>query len=587
MSLFSYYQSLSKSFPCGVDGFLEPRFKREWVQAIGRNNFDLANEQNIRTWQREWPTLSDEHKKSAMGNLMQLIGRRKVNNSLEELSADRFALLNIVESYLLAYSDKDTLAWVTAFMSSDLSERKGQDHEIPTLTFAAHLLDWTRLNRPSVLKNCVAMLESWVPFTYAALYKNDDQFPGALERLSAVLPNTALERTSAIACAVSGQDALLSSLLSRPETDTAALLKHAQSMIEQDAVLKMLSALDIKGKSAVFMANARSLGQKVLVLYKKQETLDEQKNPDKRLLKERLHQHFDFLKKLVGLGVECGDASIKLLIKQGYDLSIERYFNTLSELSQPWSKKQHNAIKADWDKHGGIFLPEDMFGTSGNKKSLLTALPTLPDAWTQWFEDEYRNEMKKAGYGLLNPKSNGIPIESHRWFYTHTPKIYEHWIQGLEPNIELLTDPVVSESAWLHTQAVSTNFLFQATLDWIKAPEMNYDFQHAAYPLAKLAWVRRGVDLEASLTEAMQDMQSDYRSVAMEAISPGKGKHRWQALMCVIDVFKEKDQDNTKTPTHWTDQPLVQDVIRTCIAERLDPTRTVDMHIDNAPALFS
>lgn len=585
MSLFSYYQFSSKSFPCGIEGFLEPRFKREWVQAIGRNNFDLTNEQNIRTWQREWPTLSDEQKKAAMRNLMQLIGRRKVNNSLEELSADRFALLKIVESYLLAYSDKDTLAWVTAFMSSDLSERKGQDHEIPTLTFAAHLLDWTRLNRPSVLKNCVAMLESWKPFTYAALYKSDDQFPGALERLSAVLPNTALERTSAIACAVSGQDALLSGLLSRPETDTAALLKHAQSMLYHDAVFEMLSALNIEGKSAVFMANARSLGQKVLVLYKKQETLDEQKNPDKHLFKERLHQHFDFLKKLVSLGVECGDESIKLLMNQGSNLSIERYFNTLSELSQPWSKKQHNSIKADWDKHGGIFHSEDMFDTIDENRAVLTALSRLPDAWTQWFEDEYRNEMKKAGSGLLNPQRNGISIDSHRWFYTHTPKIYEHWIQGLAPNIELLTDPVVGKSVWLHTQARATNFLFQATLDWIKAPEMNYDFQHAAYPLVKLAWARRGVDLEASLTEAMKDMQSDYRSVAMEAISPGKGKHRWQALMCVIDVFKEKDKD--KTLTHWTDQPLVQEVIRTCIAERLDPTSTVDMHIDNAPALFS
>ena len=64
MSLFSHYQGTGKPFPCGDGGFLEPNFHREWVFALGRNRFDMRNEQNIRTWQREWSDLSDDAKKA-------------------------------------------------------------------------------------------------------------------------------------------------------------------------------------------------------------------------------------------------------------------------------------------------------------------------------------------------------------------------------------------------------------------------------------------------------------------------------------------------------------------------------------------
>ena len=117
---------------------------------------------------------------------------------------------------------------------------------------------------------------------------------------------------------------------------------------------------------------------------------------------------------------------------------------------------------------------------------------------------------------------------------------------------------------------------------WVKAPEVHYDLEHSHYPLAKLAWARHGVDLDASVKHAMLDTQSDYRSLAVEAISPGVGKNRWQALMCVVDSFKETGDARA----HWSEQPLVQDVIRTCINERLNPDKGSELLIDNGHALF-
>lgn len=582
MSLFSHYQSSGKPFPCGSDGFLEPNFKREWLLALGRNRYHLDDEQNIRTWQREWPTLDDDSKKAAMGNLITMVGRRKVDTS-NDAPANPVAVFKQIEPYLSVYSDKDTLAWVTAFMSSDLAERSSQDHEVPTVTFAAHLLDWTRSNRPSALTSCVAMLESWVPLSHSKIYKEDEDWPGALERLSRVMPNTALERTSAIACAISGKDELLTRLLSRPNTNTLALCKQAQTMTEPGTLFNMLAALKTKDKNTVFLGNAKSLGKHMLALHKKQEKLATKEGGKRLLSGAELRYRSDFFQKLVELDVPCGDSSVSFLKKHAGNISIARFFHLLGEVSRGWDTPQHHDFMNHWVSHGGIFLGEDMFGTAENTKAVIGALVKLPEVWTEWFESEYSDRLKKAGAHFFASTSTGSAIEAHRWFHDHMPKVYQHWIRGMPADIALLTDPVVGETAWNYTRAGSPHFLFDATLDWVKAPEMNYDMRHAGYPMAQLAWKRHDVDLEASLVEAMKDKESDYRSLALEAISPGKGKHRWQALMCIIDAFK----DNADPRAHWTDQPLVQDVIRTCIQERLDPALAPDLHIDNAPSLFS
>ena len=583
MSLFSHYQTLDKPFPCGSDGFLHTNFKREWIYAIGRNRFALDNEQNILTWQREWSSLLDDEKKAAMGNIIKFLGNKKLDDSAQNLPGTQ-AGLQRVEPYLSVFTDKDALAWTTAFMSSDLTKRSAQDHEIATLGFAAHLLDWIRENRPSALKKCVAMLESWVPLTDSKLYKNDSAFPGALERLSYSMPNTALERTSAVACAISGQNALLAGLLNRPETNVSALFKHAQSMAANGPLFSVLSALDTRDQSGVFLTNTREFGKQMFAVYKKQTKIELQEEPKHRLTGEELRQRCEFLHKLVDLGVECSEASATLLKSNASQLSISRFFYFLGELSQPWNAKQHDDFSAYWDSHGGLYVSEDMFGTKENKHNVLNALAKLPVTWTQWFQMEYWDELKKSAAGLLDPRNrDGLSIEGHRWFHEHTPSLYEHWIRGLPANPALLNDPVVGEAAWKHTQAGAEQFLFDATLAWIKAPEVHYDLEHSHYPLAKLAWARYGIDLDASVKKAMLDTQCDYRSLAVEAISPGMGKNRWQALMCVVDAFKETGDARA----HWSDQSLVQDAIRVCIGERLNPNRGPDLFIDNGPTLFT
>ena len=560
---------------------MNPNFKKEWVTAISRNSFVLTNEQNIRTWQREWPTLDEDSKKAAMANLIRLIGNKKIDDNATGLAP---RMLDFLAPYISVFTNKDALAWTTAFMSSDLPKRSAQDYETPTFTFAAHLLDWVRESHPSVLKKCVAMLEPWEPLTRSKFYKGDDKFPGALERLAAVMPNTALERTCALACAISGQDALLASLLSRPKTDTTALLKHAQSIAQDGALFSMLAALDTTNKDAIFTANAHDFGKKMLSVYKKQTQLEEQANPRVRIQGEDQHVRCKFLHKLVALGVECGNESVALLKMHASQMAIPRFFYYLGELSVPWSQEQHDSFMEKWNYDGGFYVSEDMFANPEHRKFLLNALAKLPAAWTEWFEFEYRDELKQAASGLLDPKGReAISIEGHRWFFENMPSLYKHWIRGLPANPLLLNDPVVGETAWEYTQAGNETFVYHATMAWIKAPELNYDLQHAAYPLAKLAWARRGVDLDASLQEAVLDTQCEYRALAFEAISPGMGKNRWLALTGIVDVYKESKEGDHE----WSQHPLVQDVLNTCIEERLNPSKTPDLRIDNAPSLFA
>lgn len=582
MSLFSYYQSSGKEFPCGADGFLVPNFKREWILAIGRVRFALDNEQNIRTWQREWPTLDADSKKTAMGNLIKMLALCKVDDSSSNVSNAQ-TTLKLLDPYLAVFTNEDTLAWTTAFMSADLAKRSAQDHEIPTLTFAAHLLDWTRENRPSVLKKCVAMLEDWDPLTRPKLYKEDDALPDALERLSSVLPNTTLERTCALACAISGQDALLTQLLSRADTKIAPLLKHAQSMAENGPLFSMFSALKATQENAIFFNNACKLGTQMFSVYEDMAAFEKKTDSRKLLNGEELRRRGDFLNRLVDFGVDCSNASLALLKTQRSQFNIGRFFYFLGELSQQWSAEQHKDFMDDWSYHGGYYLGEDMFGTAENRKGVIVGLSKLPPEWTEWFEFEYREKLQESGAGIMDPQKNGLGIAEHRWFYEHMPSVYKHWIRGLPANPELLQDPVVGEAAWTYTRAGSEQFLFEATMAWIKSPETNYDLRNRDYPLAKLAWAHKGIDLEASLTSAMLDTQSDYRSLAVEAVSPGQGKNRWQALMCVIDVFKETGD----TRAHWSDQPLVQEALRISIQERLNPGTDRALVIENGEALFA
>lgn len=579
MNLFSYYQSLKKAFPIGPSGFLEPNFKREWVLGLSRSKFALDDAQNLATWQRELPTLDEDSKKAAMRNVIKFMGSKKVDDNTPGVGAQ--PTLALLTPYLSVFTDQDALAWTTAFMSADLSERSAQNHEIPTLTFAAHLLDWIRENHPSVLKKSVAMLESWEPITQSKVYKDDEIFAGALERLSGALPNTKLEQTCALVCAISGQELLLSSLLSREQTNTTTLFKHAQALANKEVLFSMLSGLSIEGKSQTFLANAASFGQHMLAVYKEQTHVEHQEKSRAQSGEEQ-HQRCRFLLKLGHLGVECGDEGVALLKRQASQMAIPRFFHFLGELAKPWSPAQHASFMAHWSEQGGYYVGEDMFGNKDNRKAVLNALAKLPPTWTEWFEYEYRDNLKTAAEGLLNPKMNqGISIEGHRWFYEHMPRMYQHWIRGLPANPELLGDPIVGETAWTYTQAGSESFLYQATAAWIESPDVNYDLRHEGYLLAQLAWARQGVDLDTSLTGAMLDTHCDYRALALEAISPGMGKNRWHALVGIVDIFKES-KDSV-----WIEHPLVQDVIRTCMAERLNPSATPELRIDNGHSLFA
>lgn len=572
-------------FPCGLDGFLEPNFKREWVYSLVRNKFALENEQNIKTWQREWPTLADDDKKAALFNVLKKLASKRLDDSIVSTSNAQSSL-KLLEPYLCVFTDEDTIAWTAVFMSLDLSKQSSHEHEIPTLTFVAHLIDWIRENRPAALHDCVAMLASWPFLSTSRLYQHNRDFPDALERLSRVLPNTPLEQTSAIACAISGDknDALLSRLLGRPKTDVLALLKHAQSMAGEDSLLSMFASLNTTEKSDIFLENARELGKQILLLYKKQVKTELQPETTSYPNQEKIHLRCKFLHKLVEFGVDCSNASVALLKNQPGQMAITRFFYYFGELSQPWNSKQHKQFMDAWNVHGGFYFKEDMFANKECKESLLSALSKLTPEWTEWFELEYGAELKRSATGLLDPRSpNSLSIEAHRRFHEQTPRLYEHWLDGLPANIELLNDPVVGETAWKHTQANTPEFLFEATLAWIKAPELRYDIKHAHYPLAKLAWSRHGVDLDTSVQKAMTDKECEYRSLAMEAILPGMGKSRWQALMCIGDVFNEKDDPKK----HWSEQPLFQDTVRSCIEERLRPSKHSEILIDSGNDLFA
>lgn len=584
MSLFSHYQNTGKPFPCTSDGLLEPNFRREWVYALGRNRFELQNEQNIRTWQREWPALSGDAKKAAMANLIEMIGKKRIDASLENPQEDPLDCLRWMEPYLAPFSDSDAVAWTTAFMSSDLPTRRAQGHNVPTLSFAAHLLDWIRENRPSVLSTTVAMLEDWAPLNEPRLYKDDERWPGALDRLAKVLPNTLLESTGAVGQAISGNDALLARVLSRESTDPHRLYKHALGMVEKlDPLLGMLANLVVEEKGGAFVANARRLGEHLLEHYRDIEDAKPKNAPKERLEGQAQRIRFDFFIKLTHLGIDCAQPSLDLFQKHGTELSLPRYFHCLGELSQGWGPTQHKAFFTYWDSMGGLFIDKDLFGTVEVRKALLTALAKLPSEWKEWFESEYYEELKEAGQGLMSPSDKGLDLPTQRWFHAHMPHVYKHWIRGLPASPVFLMDPELAEVAWEYTRANLESFLFSATLNWIKAPEMAYDPRHEGYTLARLAWERRGVDLESSLQEAMLDKECDYRSLALEAIAPGEGKNRWRALMGILDSFQEP----TEGSSHWSAQPLVQEVIRACIAKRLNPEAAQEYRIDNATGLFA
>ena len=584
MSLFSHYQDTGKPFPCGDGGFLEPNFHREWVFALGRNRFDMRNEQNIRTWQREWSGLSDDAKKAAMANLITMIGNKRIDASLETAQEQPMDLLRAMEPYLSSFSNQDAVAWTTAFMSSELSSRRAQNHVVPTLSFAAHLLDWIRENRPSALSTTVAMLEDWAPLNEPKLYKDDSFWPETLERLAAVLPNTRLESTSAIGQAISGDDALLARVLSRANTDTRQLYEHALGMVEAtDALLGVLSNLVVAGKSDVFMANARGLGEHLLDHYLQGQASLAVDAPKERLKGQAQRTRFDFFIKLTQLGVDCAQASMDLFKKHGTELSLPRYFHCLGELSQGWGPEQHKSFFAYWEFHGGLFVKEDLFGGTDIRKALLMALAKLPIEWSEWFESEYHQQLKNSVRGLMDPNNNGLDLPTLRWFYARMPDMYKHWIRGLPADATHLMDPELGEVAWEYTRAGHDSFLFQATLDWVKAPEMAYDARHEGYTLARLAWERRGVDLESSLQEAMLDKECDYRSLAMEAIAPSEGKNRWRALMGILDSFQEPNA----SASHWSEQTLVQEVLRTCIAKRLHPEATQEYPLGDVSVLFA
>lgn len=583
MSLFSHYQGTGKPFPKGSDGLLEPNFRREWVHALGRNRFDLRNEQNIQTWQREWPALGNDTKKAAMANLIKMIGNKRTDASVEEPQEGALDCLLSMEPYMAVFSDKDAVAWTAAFMCSDLHARRAQGHNVPTLSFAAHLLDWIREHRPSALRTTVAMLEDWGPLNEPKLYKDDDMWPAALDRLALVLPNTLLESTSALGQAISGDDALLSRVLSRQSTDPRQLYEHALGMVEKlDPLLGVISNLAVHGKDEVFVANARRMGEYLLEHYLDVEKTKPKDAPKERLAGQAQRTRFDFFLKLTQLGVDCAQASMNLFKKHGTELSLPRYFHCLGELSQGWGPKQHKDFFAYWELHGGLFVGEDLFGGADVRKALLTALAKLPGEWGEWFELEYREQLKDSVQGLMDPNNKGLDLPTQRWFHANMPHVYKHWIRGLPANAAYLMDPELGEVAWEYTRANHDNFLFTTTLDWIKAPEMAYDPRHEGYTLARLAWERRGVDLESSLQQAMLDNECDYRSLALEAIAPGEGKNRWRALMGILDSFQEP----TEGSVHWSAQPLVQDVLRTCIAKRLHPEAAQDLRIEDTAGLF-
>ena len=584
MSLFSHYQNTGKPFPCASDGLLEPNFRREWIHALGRNRFELRNEQNIRTWQREWPGLNDDAKKAAMANLIKMIGNKRIDASLETPQENPLDCLRWMEPYLAPFSDSDAVAWTTAFMSSDLHARRAQGHNVPTLSFAAHLLDWIRENRPSALKTTVAMLEDWAPLNEPRLYKDDGMWPDTMDRLATVLPNTLLESTSAVGQAISGNDALLARVLSRESTDPRQLYMHALGMVEKlDPLLGMFANLVVQGKDGAFSANARRLGEHLLEHYRDVEDAKPKNAPKERLTGQAQRTRFDFFIKLTHLGVDCAQSSLDIFQKHGHELSLPRYFHCLGELSQGWGPTQHKAFFNHWESLGGIFIGEDLFGTVDVRKALLTALAKLPPEWGEWFESEYRHELKNSVEGLMDPNHKGLDLPTQRWFHAQMPHVYKHWIRGLPANPVFLMDPELAQVAWEYTRANHPSFLFDATLDWIKAPEMAYDPRHEGYTLARLAWERQGVDLESSLQDAMLDKECDYRSLALEAIAPGEGKNRWSALMGILDSF----QESTDGSSHWSAQPLVQEVVRTCIAKRLHPEAAQEYRIDNAAGLFS
>lgn len=563
-----HYFTASKPYPRGADGLLEANFRREWVKALNMplSDLHLNDDQHLDTWKQEWPRLLDVEKKKAMLNLWNTFGgKRKSPDNMGKHEP----ILARLDDYMSVFTSEDTLNFQEALMNSMVGERTTQNYLIPTLTFVAHLTQWTREHQPSVLAQSVAMLSSWPVLTQAPLYRDYDSWSQDWTALATALPNTSLLNTIAVSGSSSGDPALLNILLSDPNCEMDILWETTVSALETTKAIGRMYSFLTPHDNLVFQQNAKHLGERVLHHH------DLERQTTKKSSNKDLHSfEYNMLSAMVGLGVSCQNSTLALILHNGAHWPMHQFWDFLETWSSQWSTSQHQQMIDVWRAKDGYFLQEDLFGSKTSIGLILEALPKLPVEWAQWFEERHCQEFERFGPVFLSEQPR---LDIHHWFHENVPAVYERWIQGTAANAALLNDPVVGETAWRCTQAGSPHFLMKTTVDWLSAYELNFDIRHAAYPLAKMAWARQGVDLESSLCEALQDTSACYPALALEAISPGQGKNRWAALRCLVDDLEHSEG--------WCNNALAAEAIRACVEERLNPQSNA-LVIDNASSLF-
>lgn len=567
MRLFMYYFTAEKPYPRNEAGHLDPNFKREWVHALGTQRFDFGDQQHLDTWKTEWPTLSSSEKQKGMRNLCSIVGGKR---RTPENVGSSYSDLARLDEYMSVFSDEDTLNFHRTVINSTLQERANKSHLIPTLTLIAHLTQWVRDNRPSAHGPCVEMLGNWSGLSHQQLYLDNTRWSTEWSPLVQLMPSTQLAKNVSIAGAFFGEASCLRVLLSMPDVDLVTLWQDTVGLlVESKNIGRMFSSLEYE-EDPIFLRNAHQLGAWVLDNYNAARTA-ENVSADR----EYYPFEYDMFKTMVALGVPCQKNTQPLIQKNGDKWRIQQFFERLSALSAQWSAQQHEEMFLNWSNKDGYFVGEDLFGAPENIQSVLKALPLLPVAWTHWFENTYFSEMARCGVDFL---SKNHAMTDHHWFHDNAPAVYERWIQGTAPNKALLEDSVVGDMAWRCTQAKDPQFLLMATMAWLGAPEVYFDIRHPKYPLAKLAWAREGVDLEARLGEAMQDSNACYPALILEALSPGKGKNRWHALSCLVDDLGERKEN-------WVQHSLVQEVVLSCIRDAREPS-TNELIIENVGMLF-